>query len=147
MEAEIVLYIDANIFLELLLNQASAPDCQRFLSFLETSMPSCIISSFHVFAIVLVIQHKAKNMQLSKRFLESLQSYSGISIYHADISTMTAAVDLQVQHHLDFDDGLAIAAMREMAITKIVSFDAHFDHVSSIKRIGPADALKELQQP
>ncbi len=142
-----MLYIDANIFLELLLNQATAPDCQRFLSFLETSTPCCIISSFHVFAIVLVIQHKTKDPQLSRRFLESLHSYSGISVYHPDVSTMIAAVDHQVQHQLDFDDGLAVSAMREMAITKIVSFDTHFDRVSSITRIGPADALKELQQP
>ncbi len=68
-------------------------------------------------------------------------------MYHADISTMIAAVNLQVQHQLNFDDGLAITAMREMDITKIVSFDAHFDRVSSITRIGPADALKELLQP
>jgi predicted nucleic acid-binding protein len=147
MEVVLVLYIDANIFLELLLNQVAASDCERFLAFLETSIPCSIISSFHVFSIILVIQHKAKDIPLSKRFLESLQSYSGISIHHADISTMTAAVDLQAQYQLDFDDGLAIATMQEMNLTKIVSFDAHFDRVSSIKRISPVEALSELQQP
>ncbi|MBN2153975.1 MAG: type II toxin-antitoxin system VapC family toxin [Candidatus Lokiarchaeota archaeon] len=142
-----MLFIDANIFLELLLNQAAASDCQRLLSFLETALPCGVISSFHVFSIVLVIQHKAKNIQLSKRFLESLQSYSGISVYHADVATMAAAVDVQLQYHLDFDDGLAVAAMQEMNIVKIVSFDAHFDRVTSIQRISPSVALKELRQP
>ncbi|MEX2727899.1 MAG: type II toxin-antitoxin system VapC family toxin [Candidatus Sigynarchaeum springense] len=141
-----MLFIDANIFLELLLNQAAAPDCQRLLSFLETADPCSIISSFHVFSIVLVIQHKAKNIPLSKRFLEALQSYSGISIFHADIATMSAAVDMQARYKLDFDDGLAVAAMQEMNITKIVSFDPHFDRVASIQRISPGAELNELKR-
>ena len=134
------------IVLELLLNQANATSCEELLTFLETAKPCCFISSFHVFTIILVIQHKAKDLSLAKKFIESIQSYSGLSVFHPGYQTMLAAVDAQTQYNLDFDDGLTVAAMQELNITEIISFDTHYDHVQGISRIDPIAALNKLQK-
>jgi len=140
-----VLFIDANIFLEVCLNQAKAPECQVLLTYLETANPCCFITSFHVFSIILVIQHKSQDLDAARKFIEAFQSYSGIEIYNPGFATMTTAINNQVQYHLDFDDGLVVASMQDLNITEIVSFDAHFDSVSPVSRIDPALALEKLQ--
>ena len=66
-------------------------------------------------------------------------------MYNPGFATMTSAIDNQVQYNLDFDDGLVVASMQDLNITEIVSFDAHFDSISSISRIDPTLALEKLQ--
>ena len=144
-KGEIVLFIDANIFLEVCLNQAKSLECQALLTYLETANPCCFITSFHIFSIILVIQHKSPDINVARKFIEAFQSYSGIDIYNPGFATMTTAINNQAQYNLDFDDGLVIASMQDLNITELVSFDTHFDSVSLISRIDPTLALEKLQ--
>lgn len=42
---------------------------------------------------------------------------------------------------LDFDDALAVQALKELSIETIVSYDDDFDSVNCVKRRAPEDLL------
>lgn len=141
-----MIFIDANIFLEVELLQNQADTCKDLLTFLETSSPCAWINSFLVFSMVLTIQHKTQNMDKTKKFIRILNSYSGLAVYSPNLSTIYNTISEQEKNNLDFDDGLVIACMKELGIQDIVTFDNHFDSIQGINKISPSKALKKLKQ-
>ena len=47
------------------------------------------------------------------------------------------ALELYATYHIDFEDALAVAHMRDQGIEEILSYDQHFDRVEDIERIEP----------
>ncbi len=141
-----MIFIDANIFLEIELNQQQAGECKELLTYLETASPCAWINSFLVFSIVLIIQHKTQNKEKTKKFIKILNSYTGLSIYSPTLSTVHDAISEQEKNDLDFDDGLVIACMKELGIQDIVTFDNHFDSIEGINKISPSNVLMDLKR-
>ncbi|MCZ7362930.1 MAG: PIN domain-containing protein, partial [Candidatus Methanoperedens sp.] len=70
-------------------------------------------------------------------FLSSLLKYRGLSIAETSLASKINAAQIMVMDHLDFDDALAYQSMKEKNLKKIISYDADFDKIDSIKRITP----------
>ena len=140
-----MLFIDANIFLEVELRQSKADVCKELLTFLETSSPCAWINSFLIFSMVLTIQHKTQNLEKATKFIKILNSYSGLTVYPPNLSTIYNAISEQETHNLDFDDGLVIACMKELGIRDIVTFDNHFESIKGIEKLTPSNALTILK--
>lgn len=51
--------------------------------------------------------------------------------------TFRDALDLWVDHNVDFVDALCVAQMRRLKIARIASFDGHFDRVRDVTRLEP----------
>ena len=140
-----IIFIDANIFLEVELQQNQAEECKELLTFLETSSPCAWTNSFIVFSMVITIQHKTQNMDKSKKLIEILNSYTGLIVYSPNLTTIYEAISEQEKNNLDFDDGLVIACMKEISIQDIVTFDTHFEDIPGINKLSPSKALTELK--
>ena len=141
-----MIFIDANICLEVELKQKLAKECKELLTYLETASPCAWINSFLVFSIVLTIQHKTQNKDKTKKFIKILNSYPGLSIYSPTLSTVHDGISEQEKNDLDFDDGLVIACMNELGIKDIVTFDSHFESIEGVNKISPSNALKNLKK-
>ena len=140
-----LIFIDANIFLEVELQQKQADECKELLTFLETSSACAWINSFLVFSMVLTIQHKTQSKDKARKFIEILSSYPGLTVYSPNLSTIHIAISEQEKNDLDFDDGLVIACMKELNIQGIVTFDSHFESVEGINILSPSKALSDLR--
>jgi len=130
-----------------MLDQARSLECKELLTYLETARPCASTNLFHVFAIILIIQHKTQDVTKSKLCTEALYSFPGLTVYHPSLSTLLLAFDQQGQTSLDFDDCLILATMKELQTDSIVSFDAHFKKVKGIKIFSPREALNFLRTP
>ncbi len=142
-----MIFVDANIFLEVMLNQIGASECQDLLKYLETARPCASISIFHVFAMILVIEHRTKDVLKAQTSTDAIYSYQGLTILPPSLLTLKKTFERQLQYKLDFDDAFVVASMEELNIQFLVTFDTHFDKVPSIKILTPQEALKMLTTP
>lgn len=72
-------------------------------------------------------------------FLLSLLNYKGLNVQSMTLSSKIQATSHMREYSLDFDDALAYQCMVENDITKIISYDRHFDGLGAIKRIVPEE--------
>jgi predicted nucleic acid-binding protein len=138
------LFIDANIFLEVQLDQNRAEECKILLKHLEKSEDICWINSFLVFSMLLTIQHKTADLDKCKRFVTILNSYDGLNVLNPSFSTIFKALDIQKEYNLDFDDSLVVSSMDQLEISHIVTFDEDFHSIDRITVLSPQEALKHL---
>lgn len=128
-----------------MLQQKKAEECKNLLQYIEKSSKCAWINIFHVFSMVLIVQHKTGQVSKPKKLIESLGSYEGLQIYMPTLDTMLRTIDIQVELSLDFDDGLVIATMADLKISNLVTFDKHFEKIKGIKVLNPLKALKILE--
>lgn len=140
-----MIFIDANIFLEVMLQQEKAEECKNLLQYVEKSPKCAWINIFHIFSMVLIVQHKTNQISKSRKLIESLGSYEGLQIYIPTLETIIRTIDIQIELNLDFDDGLVIATMTELNISNIVTFDKHFDNIKGVEVLTPVRALNILE--
>lgn len=140
-----MIFIDANIFLEVMLQQKNAEECKKLLQYVEKSPKCAWINIFHVFSMVLIVQHKTNQNSKSKKLIESLGSYEGLQIYVPTLKTILRSIDIQLELNLDFDDSLVIATMTDLEISNLVTFDKHFDEIKGIEVLNPLKALNILE--
>ncbi|MFQ6085849.1 MAG: type II toxin-antitoxin system VapC family toxin [Candidatus Bathyarchaeia archaeon] len=79
-------------------------------------------------------------------FLSSLVAYEGLRIYFLSLADRVVATRHMDRLGLDFDDALTHQAMRRLGVTKVVSYDAHFDKVP-IKRVKPSEIAQHALPP
>ncbi|MHA1975053.1 MAG: type II toxin-antitoxin system VapC family toxin [Candidatus Hodarchaeales archaeon] len=101
-------------------------------------------NSFIVFSMVLTIQHKMKSITKAQKLISILRSYSGLKIFYLNPNTIFRALNEQKSNNLDFDDSLVIASMKELRIVDLITFDNHFNNITSIKKITPSEALSKF---
>lgn len=130
-------FIDANIFLELLLEQEKADECGRFLKKIEKADQEAVITDFLVDAIVVVLERNGKSPDDLATFITSLSVYRGLTVYFLSLSDRLFATVHMKDFGLDFDDATTYQAMKRMNVDGIVSFDDDFDAITGINRIEP----------
>ena len=135
--------IDANIFLEVELAQEHAEACREFLARVRDGLIRAAITDFHVDSVVLVMENYGKGWKDLAVFLASLFLYKGLMIYPVGMGGRLKAVHLMRDYGLDFDDALALQAMRELAIRTLVSYDRDFDSVDWVRRVTPESLVGE----
>ncbi len=94
--------IDTNIFLELLLNQGKKEIARNILKRLEKGEIEAVISGFTLHSIEFILSIKKKNDVL-KEFLQALQDFPNLSVYHTTIEEDLEIINIMEQTHLDFE--------------------------------------------
>lgn len=130
-------FVDANIFLEVVLSDAQREACKHFLTEFIVGTTEGYTSDFLVYACLLQIQHKTKDVKQMEKFIIFLNSIPHLTIIRASLSDMAAALPIMEMHKLDFDDALVISCMQHGGINTLVSFDADFDRIAGVRRVEP----------
>jgi len=133
--------IDANIFLEVQLDQENAKVCENVLRKLQQGEIEGILIDFTIDTIVVIMENYGKSWNDIKIFLSSLFGYEGIYVQFTTLSDRIAATNYMKNFGLDFDDALVLQAMKKNGIASIISYDKDFDKVSGIKRVLPENLL------
>ncbi|PIN90591.1 VapC toxin family PIN domain ribonuclease [Candidatus Pacearchaeota archaeon CG10_big_fil_rev_8_21_14_0_10_32_14] len=129
--------IDTNIFLEILLNQQYANDCEKLLKKISKSKDSFYVSSFTLHSIEVIMTRNKQEIAL----VDFLLFFDKSKIIRIDTSTSDEqyACKIMNESKLDFDDSIQLSLCKKSNLT-IVSYDKHFDK-TSIKRIEPSGLL------
>ncbi len=128
--------IDANIFLELLLNQQEAQKCLNFLEKVREGAIQAVVSTFTIDSILIELERHQKNSEIMKRFLQSLLGHRGLRIYVPTINDRTLAIS-HMSFGLDYEDALTLQCAFSNNEKEIMSFDRDFDKIKIIKRVQP----------
>ncbi len=134
--------VDANIFLELQLEQSRSRECKEFLSRIARGAMKAVTTDFIIDSIALVMEDKGSSAADLKRFFVSLMLYKGLRLHSHDLRDRAQATEEMSKNRLDFDDATALAAMLRLGISEIVSFDRDFDKARGVTRLEPKDFLK-----
>ncbi|MEM2226187.1 MAG: type II toxin-antitoxin system VapC family toxin [Candidatus Bathyarchaeia archaeon] len=133
--------LDANIFLEVELAERHAEACKALLGKVRDGLIKSAITDFHVDSIALVMEGYGRGWRELATFLASLLRYKGLRIYPVGLGGRMRAVAAMRDYGLDFDDAIAVQALKELSIDTIVSYDDDFDSVDWVKRRTPEDLL------
>jgi len=129
--------VDANIFLEVELGQRKADPSEKVLRKFQRGELEGMVLDFAVDTIVITMENYGKKWSEIKTFLSSLLGYKGLLIHFSTLLDRIMATNYMKNFGLDFDDAVALRAMKENGIRNIISYDKDFDAVSEVKRILP----------
>jgi len=132
-----VVLIDSNIFLEVELAESHADACKRFLGKVRDGLIKSAITDFHIDSIVIVMENYGKGWKDIALFLVSLLRYKGLRIHTMGLSGRIKSTLIMRDYGLDFDDALAVQALKDLSTNVIVSYDEDFDSINWIKRYIP----------
>ena len=127
--------IDANIFLEVQLNQEKVEQASKILDAVSKNEVQGYITDYTIDSIIIIMEHYTKSPDEIKRFLVSLLAYKGLEFYQLSIYDKIAATEHMTSFNLDFDDACMYQAMRVLKINRIASFDSNFDKITTINRM------------
>jgi hypothetical protein len=130
------LLVDTNLFIEVLLNQASAGDARTVLE--NRKGHELYVSDFALHSIGLLL-FRHKQYQVFRQFLQDVIDRAGIGVVSLSATEMDALVDVAAKFNLDFDDAYQYRAATRHRL-RIVSFDADFDRTAE-GRLLPTDVL------
>ncbi len=134
-----MLLIDANIILEVLLEQERYKECEGFLEKVRRGEIDASISRFNLYSIELIMIRYGKIKEL-KLFLTLLSTFRGLAIITTSPTDDVHILEVMKKFNLDFDDAINYYIVKKYKMKGIVSFDKHFDK-TDIKRIEPVDVL------
>jgi predicted nucleic acid-binding protein len=123
------------------LAEQHAEACKRLLSKVRDGLVKSAVTDFHVDSVVVVMENYGKSWKDIALFLASLLRYKGLRVYPVGLVGRIKATRVMRDYGLDFDDALAVQALRELSIATIVSYDDDFDAVEWVKRHTPEDLL------
>ncbi len=131
-----VVFLDANIFLEIALNDKKSEDCKKLLDEVMRGKIKAYTSDFIVYSCLLQIQFKTKETKQMKNFILFINSIDNLTILRPSLFDMEKAVEYKEKWKLDFDDGLVVSCMVNNGIKTLISLDSDFNKVPLImKRI------------
>lgn len=129
------IFIDANIFLGIILEEEKAVACEHFLKSLQDKNQNAITTDFIVYSCLIIIERNTKSIKSLKNALMFFAAYSNLRILRPSFDELYSAVEIMESNNLDFDDSLIVACMRSHGIKEIASLDRHFDKIKEIERI------------
>lgn len=132
-----IVFIDANIFLEVMLADTKADACKQLFEKLITAQLKALTSDFIIYACLLQIQHKLKSTKAMQMFILFINSLKGLKIIRPSLEEMHEATKTSERYHLDFDDSLVVSCMINNNTKTLISLDKDFDKVNSITREEP----------
>ena len=128
--------IDTNIFLEILLDQQKADECQRLLSKVYEGKIFAYVSSFTLHSIEVILERN-KLIEALEAFLLDVHKARGLKRFETSTIEELLALKISKIHKIDFDDAIQFYICRTYSLD-IISFDKHFDG-TGIKRLEPKD--------
>ena len=136
--------IDANVFLELLLNQKRADDCQNLLGAVQKGKVDGFVTNLVLYSILIVMEDKGKMPADLGTFLTSIASFKGLRLYFLTLLDRLEATKIMKENGLDFEDSTLIQAARRLKAKGIVSYDKDFEKVRDVERLEPSYIMKNL---
>jgi predicted nucleic acid-binding protein len=134
-----LILLDTNIFLELLLGQRRATECENLL--ISKGQTEATVTHFTVHAVEAVLGDESS----LAAFLRNLEHSVGLYIYETNLSEEMAAALMSEKIGLDFDDTLQYYVAKKLGVDAVVSFDEHFDKVD-LRRVEPRDLLHSIDR-
>jgi uncharacterized protein len=131
-----LILLDTNIFLELLLDQSKASDCETLLDEISTGEREAVVSHFSLHAVEALMDDREKLLG----FLRDVENSDGLSVHETDVADEISIALLSKTLNRDFDDSLQYYLAKKLGVDCIVSFDRHFDALDG-KRCEPLDLL------
>ncbi len=131
--------VDANIILEVLLEQERYKECEEFLEKVRRGEIEASISRFSLYSIELIMIGYGKIEEL-KLFLTLLSTFRGLTVITTSPTDDVHVLEVMKKFNLDFDDAINYYIVKKYKMKGIVSFDEHFDK-TDIKRVEPVDVL------
>ena len=128
-----IIFIDANIFLEIILGDKKSENCKKLLSAVNTGQYQAYTSDFIIYSCLLQIQYKKKDSILMQNFTLFVNSLNNLTILRPSLSDMAKAIEYRNKYKLDFDDSLVVSTMVNNNIQTLISLDADFNKVSIIQ--------------
>lgn len=126
-----------NIFLEVLLDQARAEECAQFLRSVQEGGEEASISDLALDSVLIVMEaHGQKPKELGK-FIASLSTYRGLSLYWMSQVDRLEATDHMERHGLDYEDAAQYQVAKRIQAEAVVSLDRHFDPIPDLERLEP----------
>ncbi len=136
-----MLFVDANIFLEIQLSDERSQECKGFLGRVVSDDLSAATSDYIVYSCLLQIFNRLNSSERMEKFILSLSEIKNLTILNPDLKTILDSLEFMKRYDLDFDDALVVGSMVSNKIKTLVSFDKHFDKVKEIKRVEPRNIL------
>ncbi len=136
-----MLLIDANIFLEILLDQTRAQECEDFLNIVEAGTQEALLTDLALDSILIVMENKGKTPSELATFLSSIATYKGLRLYWLSLVDRLRATAHMSRTGLDFEDSTTYEASISLPVDAIVSFDKHFDGLPDLQKLEPKDLL------
>jgi len=130
------LFLDTNIFLELILEQEKAEDSKSLLSKAEDH--DFFISDFSLHSIGLLLFYR-KQHDVFQQFLKDIFIDAGMLLISLSVADMEHIVSVSQKFKLDFDDAYQYVVAEKYGLI-IVSFDSDFDR-TEIGRKTPEEIL------
>lgn len=130
------LLVDTNLFIEVLLNQASAREARVFLE--NPKGHDIFVTDFALHSIGLLL-FRQKQPEVFRQFLQDIMGGVGARAVSLSAQEMISLADTAAKFKLDFDDAYQYSVAIRHGL-KIVSFDADFDRTSE-GRLLPTDVL------
>lgn len=130
-------FIDANIFLEIFLDDSKAEDCKEILRSMRENKKQAVTTDFLIYSCILILYSDLKETKFIRNAIIFLNFYNNLRIVRPSFDDMYDAAEVMEKNKLDFDDSLVVSCMKNNGINKIVSLDKHFDKVNGVERIKP----------
>jgi len=130
--------VDANVWLELLLDQEQAGQVRDFLRAVPLGELAITDFALHSLGIILA---RNKRDDLFARFISDLLMDTGVHYVSLDFADLMAVTRTRERLPLDFDDAYQYVAAEKYNLT-LVSFDADFDRTERGRKT-PAEVLEE----
>jgi len=134
-EARLV-FVDANIFLELMFDDKKADECENFLIKIRNKEIEAETTDFIIYTCLLQIQQKLKSLNYMQKFILLIGDLN-LNIIRPSLEDIYDATKIVEKYNLDFDDSLIVSCMKSNNIKTLISLDKHFDKVDFIKRSEP----------
>lgn len=125
------LFIDTNIFLEIILEQEKAEDAKALLSKIEEH--DFFISDFSLHSVGLLLFYR-KQQAIFQQFIKDMIVDAGILITSLSVDDMERIVKTSQEFNLDFDDSYQYVIAEKYDLI-IVSFDSDFDRTERGRKI------------
>ncbi len=129
-------FVDANIFLELMLDDDKAEECENFFKKIKNKEIEAVTSDFILYTCIVKIEQKLKSVSKIEQFLFYINQMN-LHIIRPLLGDMINSLKISEKYKLDFDDSFIISLMINNNIKELVSFDKHFDKVNLIRREVP----------
>jgi len=133
-----MLLVDANVWLELLLDQERAAQVRDFLR--AVPLDDLAITDFALHSVGVVLARNKRD-DLFVRFISDLLVDTGVRYVSLDFADLMVMAKTRERLPLDFDDAYQYVAAEKHDLT-LVSFDADFDRTDRGRKT-PADVLGE----
>ena len=117
------LFLDTNLFLEVILEQEKAAEVKTLLS--ETDQHEFFLSDFSIHSIGILL-FRRKQHEVFRLFLKDMLLKAGMVMLYLNAEDMETVINEAQRFNLDFDDAYQYVTAQKYNLT-LVSFDGDFD--------------------